>query len=57
MSYLSLNYSNDSDLGKKNYSFSAKNINVKKIDPFIIKYETNDNNKKKETQFILGKKN
>jgi hypothetical protein len=56
MSYLSLNYSNDSDWGKKNYSFSAKNINVKKIDPFIIKYETNDNNRKKETQFILGKK-
>ena len=56
MSYLSLNYSYNSDWGKKNYSFSAKNINVKKIDPFIIKYETNDNNTKKETQFILGKK-
>ena len=56
MSYLSLSYSNISDLGQKNYSFSAKNINVKKIDPFIIKYENDDNNKKKETQFILGKK-
>ena len=56
MSYLSLNYSNISDWGQKNYSFSAKNINVKKIDPFIIKYENNDNNKRKETQFILGKK-
>jgi 5'-AMP-activated protein kinase catalytic alpha subunit len=56
MSYLSLNYSNNSDWGEKNYSFSAKNFNVKKIDPFIIKQENNDNNKKKETQFILGKK-
>ena len=56
MSYLSLNYSNNSDWGDKNYCFSAKNINIKKIDPFIIKYENDDNNKKKETQFILGKK-
>ena len=56
MSYLSLNYSSNSDLGKTIYSFSAKNITSKKIDPFIIKYENNDNNKKKETQFILGKK-
>ena len=56
MSYLSLNYSNNSDWGKTNYSFSAKNININKIDPFIIKYDNNDNNKKKETQFILGKK-
>ena len=56
MSYLSLNYSNNSDWGKKNYSFSAKNININKIDPFIIKYDNDYNNKKKETQFILGKK-
>jgi serine/threonine protein kinase len=56
MLYLSFNYSNDYNWGKKYYSFSAKNINVKKIDPFIIKHETNDNNRKKETQFILGKK-
>ena len=56
MSYLSLNYSNNSDWGDKNYCFSAKNFNIKKIDPFIIKYENDDNNKKKETQFILGKK-